>query len=242
MSEVFQEIQVEKVSEKIADQLAALIKDGKLMPGDKLPSERQLIDLLGVGRSSLREALNRLEILGYVEIKKRKGIYVKSIGKTLQLDPLKKVIEDDLNKIIQLYEIRSDIEQANAFQAALNRSEENIEEMKKNLEGLNPSSGTLPHFSWNEDQQFHCSIARATQNIFRIHVLLNIFDFSRDLIQAVIENFGNVKDNLATLKSHHYAILEAIENKDPVQAQKIMKEHLAWTNQQFVFYFNNNPS
>ena len=75
MENLFKAVHVDKVTDKIVDQLEDLIKEGKLAPGNRLPSERQLIDILGVGRSSLREALNKLEAMGYVEIKKRKGIF-----------------------------------------------------------------------------------------------------------------------------------------------------------------------
>ena len=237
MTDVFQEIRIEKVSDKIADQLAELIKDGKLAPGDKLPSERQLIELMGVGRSSLREALNRLEILGYVEIKKRKGIYVKSISPGLHLDPLRKVIQDDLQKIVQLYEVRSDIEQANAYKAALNRSDQDLTEMKNTLAGMDPD-GENPHFSWKGDRAFHCAIARATGNIFRIHVLMNIFDFSKDLIQPIIEDFGNTKESMTILWEQHMSLIRAIEDRDADRAQEMMKIHLEGTNQQFICYFN----
>ena len=241
MNDVFQEIKIKKVSDKIADQLTELIKAGKLAPGDRLPSERQLIELMGVGRSSLREALNRLEILGYVEIRKRKGIFVKSISPGLHLDPLQKVIQDDLQKIIQLYEVRSDIEQANTYHAALNRTDQDLAEMRACLEGMNPA-GTAPYFSWENDRAFHCAIARATGNIFRIHVLMNIFDFSRELIQSVIEDFGNTRENLTVLWEQHMSLVEAIEKKDADQARKMMNTHLEGTNQQFVLYFNRSNS
>ena len=58
METVFKEVRVEKVSDKIVTQLIDLITEGQLLPGEKLPSERRLTDLFGVGRSSLREALN----------------------------------------------------------------------------------------------------------------------------------------------------------------------------------------
>lgn len=239
MEDVFQEVHIEKVSDKIADQLTMLIKDGKLVPGDRLPSERELIKILGVGRSSLREALNRLEILGYVEIRKRKGIFVKSISSTIQLDPLKQVLEENLDKIIQLYDVRGDIEQANAYHAAVNRTDENINELNICLEAMDQNSENA--FSWKKDQAFHTAVARSSNNIFRIHVLINILDFSRDLIQPIIEQFGNAEDNLSVIKKQHSDIVKAIVGKNPEKARKCMKTHLAWTNQQFIHYFNTTP-
>ena len=103
MEHLFKEVQVDKIADKIVDQLENLIKEGQLAPGNKLPSERQLIDMLGVGRSSLKEALNKLEVMGYVEIKTRKGIYVKSIDSTLQLDPMRRIIQKDNAVFVLLY-------------------------------------------------------------------------------------------------------------------------------------------
>lgn len=234
---VFREVQIEKVSDKIADQLTALIKDGKLVPGDRLPSERELIKILGVGRSSLREALNRLEILGYVQIVKRKGIFVKSISSAVQLDPLKQVVEESLEKIIQLYDVRGDLEQANAYQAAIHRTDDNIQELNDCLDSMGMKDANQP-FTWKKDQAFHTAVARSSNNIFRIHVLINILDFSKDLIRPVIERFGNTKNNFNLIRQQHADIVEAIVHQKPEQAQENMKTHLDWTNQQFIDYFN----
>jgi GntR family transcriptional repressor for pyruvate dehydrogenase complex len=236
MSHIFKEVRVEKVSDKIADQLELLIKEGKLGPGDKLPSERELINILGVGRSSLREALNKLETLGYVEIKKRKGIFVKSINSSLQLDPLKKMMQEDLHKIVQLYEVRGDIEQANAHAAALKRNEKDLDEIQKCLKDFESQKGIF-HFSWERDQAFHCAIARASHNFFRIHVIMNIFDFTKEFIQPIIEGFANTKNNLSIITQQHVSIFKAIEEKDADGARQKMKEHLAWTNKIFLDNF-----
>ncbi len=233
MKDIFQEVQVEKVSDKITDQLELLIKEGKLAPGDKLPSERELIGILGVGRSSLREALNKLETLGYVEIKKRKGIFVKSINSTLQLDPLKTMVGKDLDLLLQLYEVRGDVEQANAYAAAKRRTAKDLVDMRKCLDDFRSSQGVL-HFSWERDQAFHCAVARASHNFFRIHVIMSIFNFSKEFIQPVIEELANAEDNLSVIDQQHELILKAIEDKDPDGARQEMKKHLIWTNRKFI--------
>ncbi|MEH0018379.1 MAG: FadR/GntR family transcriptional regulator [Desulfobacter sp.] len=238
MKEVFQEIRVDKVSDKVAEQLENLIKDGKLTPGDKLPGERELIDILGVGRSSLREALNKLHTLGYVDIVKRKGVFVKSIDSAIQLDPLRQMVTDDLNKIIQLYDVRRDIEQANAFTAAKERTDKDIDEIEACLGDLEFNGSQGSTFSWAYDQTFHCAIARATQNIFRIQVILNIFDFTRAFIRPVIEELAGADDNALTIARQHQAIFQAVKDQNPDAARRKMGEHLSWTNRQFIDYFN----
>jgi len=230
---LIQEIHVEKVSDKIVEQLEQLIKEGKVLPGNKLPSERQLIDMLGVGRSSLREAISRLEMMGYVEIKKRKGIYVKSMESTLRLDPLKKLLQDDKIKIIQLYEIRSDLEEASAYAAAQQRSEQDLETIMHCHEEFESKSGEK-RFSWELDQALHSSIAQASHNYFRIHAINNIFDFSKEFIRPFIEGFAKSPENSSIIIQQHKSIIEAIQNKNAEEAKKQMKLHLAWTNIQLV--------
>lgn len=238
MKDVFQEVQVDKVSDKIAEQLENLIKDGKLVPGDKLPSERELINILGVGRSSLREALNKLHTLGYVEIVKRKGIFVKSIDSTIQLDPLRKMVTDDIHKIVQLYEVRRDLEQANAYTAALERTEQDLADIQASLGKFDSPAPGTPSFSWDHDQDFHCAVARATHNIFRIQVILNIFNFTKDFIQPIIEELMQYGNNPSIIAEQHAAIFEAIKNRQADDAKQKMGQHLSWTNRKFVEHFN----
>lgn len=235
MDALFQEVQVEKVSEKIVEQLCALIQEGRLTPGNKLPSERQLIDMLGVGRSSLREALNKLETLGYVEIRKRKGIFVKSIDSTLQLDPLKKMLQADQIKIVQLYEVRSDIEQASASAAATERNSADLKEIRRCLADFEAKTeaGGL-QFSYERDLAFHCAVARASHNLFRVHVTLNILDFAKEFIQPILEDFAGSDAHTATIVSQHRGIFEAIQEKDARLARDCMREHLDWTNQKLI--------
>lgn len=241
MKHLFKEVQIDKVTDKIVSQLESLIIDGQIAPGEKLPSERQLIEMLGVGRSSLREALNKLEVMGYVEIKKRKGIFVKSIDSALQLDPLKRIITEDKNSIVQLYEIRSDIEQSSAYEAAKKRDGADLDEIRRCLNDFETSKGDVL-FTWELDLAFHAAIARASHNFFRLHVIMNIFDFSKEFIQPIIEGFADTPDNAEAISRQHNALFEAIKDRRPEDARKRMKEHLDWTNRRLVEHFEKAGS
>lgn len=229
MEFVFEEIKVDKVSDKISDQIIKLIIDGKLKPGDKLPGERQLIEMLGVGRSSLREALNRLETLGYIDIHKRRGIFVKSIDSTLELGPLKNLIQGDVRKIVQLYEIRQDIEQASAYKAAQQRTAQDLDKIKSSLEEFHGRAGDL-EFSWEADQAFHIAIAQAAHNFLRVHVLSNIFDFAEEFLKPALETAARDGLILAAIVQQHEMIYQAIRQNNAEQARARMDEHLQWTN------------
>ncbi|WP_163336297.1 FadR/GntR family transcriptional regulator [Desulfopila sp. IMCC35008] len=236
MDAVFKEVKVEKVSDKIVNQLIDLITEGKLLPGEKLPSERRLTDLFGVGRSSLREALNTLETLGFIEIKKRKGNYVKNMDGAVALNPLKKIMQVDQKRIVELYEVRRSIEQSSAREAAENRTGEDLAAMHKALHLFNHSAEKLV-FSWDDEIAFHLAIARASHNFLRLHTLKSIFDFAREFLEPVLHGFICSEERMNTVFSQHTAIYEAIEAQDKDLSRHLMREHLFGTNKKLSDFF-----
>ncbi len=237
MDAVFKEVRVEKVSDKIVNQLIELITEGRLLPGEKLPSERRLTELFSVGRSSLREALNTLETLGFIEIKKRKGNYVKNVDAAVSLSPLKKIMQVDQKRIVELYEVRRSIEQSSAREAAEMRTEEDLEAIYQALQQFKQPSGKNP-FSWENEIAFHLAIARASHNFLRLHTLKSIFDFAREFLEPVLHGFICSEDRLTTVLEQHIAIYEAIKVQDAELARCLMREHLFGTNKRLSDFFN----
>lgn len=236
METVFKEVRVEKVSDKIVTQLIDLITEGQLLPGEKLPSERRLTDLFGVGRSSLREALNTLETLGFIEIKKRKGNYVKSMDSAMPLNPLKKIMQVDQKRIVELYEVRRSIEQSSAREAAERRTEEDLAVILDAINKFKQPTGDRG-FSWENEIAFHLAIARASHNFLRLHTLKSIFDFAREFLEPVLHGFICNDERISTVLAQHDAIYEAINAKDSEGARQMMREHLFGTNQRLTDFF-----
>ena len=236
MDAVFKEVRVEKVSDKIVTQLIDLITEGQLLPGEKLPSERRLTELFGVGRSSLREALNTLETLGFIEIQKRKGNYVKSMDSAMPLNPLKKIMQADQRRIVELYEVRRSIEQSSAREAAERRTEEDLQAIRSALDNFRTPSGELA-FHWDNEISFHLAIARASHNFLRLHTLKSIFDFAREFLEPVLHGFICSDERINTVMHQHEAIYEVIKARDPEGARQMMREHLFGTNQRLLEFF-----
>lgn len=236
MDAVFKEVRVEKVSDKIVTQLIDLITDGQLLPGEQLPSERRLTELFGVGRSSLREALNTLETLGFIEIKKRKGNYVKSVDSAMPLNPLKKIMQVDQKRIVELYEVRRSIEQSSAREAAENRSEEDLAAIHGALVKFKEPASELS-FSWENEIAFHLAIARASHNFLRLHTLKSIFDFAREFLEPVLHGFICNEARIKTVLEQHETIYGAIRMQDSELARRMMREHLIGTNQRLADFF-----
>ena len=89
---LFKEIKPKRLSDEISEQIKQLIFQGKLKPGDKLPPERELAEHFNVGRPCLREALNRLRAIGFLDVKKQNGYYVRSASDEM-VGPLKGITE-----------------------------------------------------------------------------------------------------------------------------------------------------
>ena len=130
---MFKSIKRSRVSDEVANQIKNLISDGQLKPGDRLPPERELIKQFGVSRPSLREALNALVTMGFLEIKQSKRTFVKSVASERMEDPLSFLIKTDTQKIFDLIEVRKAMEAWGATQAARGL-------LKKISNDWNPSS------------------------------------------------------------------------------------------------------
>ena len=234
---VFKKIKLQKISEEIAEQIRNLIKDGKLQPGEKLPPERAFSEMLGVGRSSLREAINILETQGFVEIKKRQGLYIRSLGTSIISDPLRQILEEDKNQLIQLYEVRKDIEMASAYAAASHRTTADLEKMKQPIENMKAGMKTFS-LKLSDDLNFHLAIAQSGNNIFRSHILKNIFDISRENLSYVRDTITSEKKYISSLLKQHRDIYTAIEKKEPTTARDKMAEHLVWVEKKWNLFID----
>lgn len=231
MHHPFSAIRQSKVSDDIVDQIKDLIRNGHLKPGEKLPSERQLATTLEVGRSSLREAINSLSMMGLVEVRQRKGIYVGTVSTPLVTDPLRQLMADNPETFAHLYDIRIDIEVASAMAAAENRTEKQLEIIGACLKDMKNNQGENVYGTEN-DLRFHLTIAEATDNFIRVHIVKEIFDLAIDYIDSALKKLAAKQDNINTIYLQHAAIYEAIADKDRAAAGAAMKAHLEWIKSQ----------
>jgi len=167
----FQPIKPKKISSQIAEQIRSSILAGEFSPGDKLPPERELAELFGVSRPSVREALNLLASSGLVESYQGGGTVVKSLVELATGNPLSEMIKGEQARALDVIEVRKSMEAWTAYYAAkralpedLRKLEQIVVEMERNLEGMKPSQDL--------DANFHVVIAQATHNVvwlFRCH-------------------------------------------------------------------------
>ena len=232
---LFQPIKPKKVSSQIAEQIRSSILAGDFSPGDKLPPERELAEMFGVSRPSVREALNVLASSGLVMSYQGGGTVVMSLVETSSGNPLSELIRVEQERALDVIEVRKGLESWTAFYAAeralpedLRRMEEIVSAMKRNLEGLSPSEDL--------DANLHIVIARATHNIVWLHLMQSLFDAMKEFQQGVWRAVYLTGEDHHLLYDHHRIIVEAIKARNAEAARDAMLTHLTFAEQRSNAY------
>ncbi|WP_081816585.1 FadR/GntR family transcriptional regulator [Fodinicurvata fenggangensis] len=220
----FQEIRRERVSERVAQELTRLIANGKLAPGERLPGERQLADMLGVSRVSVRAALQELKARGFLSAVQGGGTRV--VGMAEELDSgLISLLRADQRNLNDLAEMRANLEVWAARRAARNASENQVCEIEEAYRSMADAS-RAPRHKAEDDLRFHLAIAQASGSAVYLHLmsvlgntLEKMFSFHRYALYATPEDDARFLD-------HHRRIAEAIRARDEDAAAGAMAEHL----------------
>ncbi len=221
------------LSQKIADEIITYIIDNNLKTGEKLPNEQALSELLGAGRSSIREAMKQLETRNIVDIRQGSGTYV-SEKKGVLDDPFGLIFVNDKKKLAKdMLEVRFMIEPKVAALAASNSTDEEVEELKKVCERVeklirNGEDHTL------EDINMHTIIARNSHNII-VPRLIPVINSSIKLFISLTDR--SLKDE--TIMSHR-EIVNAIAAHDETAAHDAMYLHLVYNRRRIAELIKNS--
>jgi len=210
---------------KIVKQVLDLIKEGKLKPGDKLPSERILTEKFGASRPSLREALSALEILGVIESRGGKGNFIKNDLKSPSYEEKIKELGEEQSPF-ELLEVRKVIETETASLAARRATKEDIENMEKLINKIKEAPAEISQ-ALDLDYEFHLSIAKATHNSLFAQIMIYLMEGLREnLWRNTIRKTWGIPGQPHRCIREHTAIFSAIKNRDSKSAKKKMYEHL----------------
>ena len=220
---LFSPIKSSKLSDEVYNQIVSLISSGKLNPGDKIPSERELAVDLRISRQSIREALNRAEVMGLVEVRQGEGSFILSSVKKSLKPPLTLIIEKEAERIFDFLEIRKLVEGWCAEKAAIEATEEELENMAGILDEM--KKVVSKDKQWEElDLNLHLSFAKATHNVIAVHIMEALksnfkpfFRFTKSMPSS---------EKMDILWQHHYEIFKAIKQRDPETSKKKVIDHL----------------
>jgi GntR family transcriptional regulator, transcriptional repressor for pyruvate dehydrogenase complex len=216
----FEVVRRNKVYEEVARQIERLILK-RLQPGDKLPSERELAETLKVSRSSIRDAIRSLELVGMVEPRQGTGTIVREVTSESVVNSLAGAIKLRREQVSELLDFRRMLEPPLSARAATHATDEDIAEMEEILD-RQTARQRQGEPAVNEDAEFHYSIALASGNRVVLKVLDILMDLLRDTRERSLQVDGRSQRSLAG----HRRILAAIKRHDAEAARDAMRRHI----------------
>jgi GntR family transcriptional repressor for pyruvate dehydrogenase complex len=210
------------VSERVADEIMRFIDSEELKPEDRLPAERELVELLGVSRPSVREGVKFLEARGYLTVRRGQGVFIQ---KPPFSEGLRHGIGDAELTINHLFDMREALEVPAAGWAArigdvaaLDRVEEALHELNEHAAAAEKDWTLLQDL----DVRFHMRIAAAAENPFLDQTLGVLNDLLREGMRSTIQVPGRLEKS----RRDHEAILDALRRGDENAARTAARRHI----------------
>lgn len=210
-----------RIYEDIVRQVKALIADGHLKSGDRLPPERDLAERFRVSRTSVREALRSLQSRGLIEIRAGEGAFVRDVSVEALIEPLALVILPYREAVGELFEARRLLEPDIAAMAARRATREELAEMERILaeQAREVAHGRT---GMAQDSALHAAIAAAAHNRAIVRIVNALVDLLAQSREESLQTPGRPR------RSHqdHRRILAAIRRRDEAGARRAMLNHL----------------
>ena len=228
---MFDKVVKSTVPGQVIEQIKELLVKGELKRGDRLPPERQLADMLGVSRPSLREALRALEYAGMLETRVGEGIFVAD-GDSIMMNNLLMLHLIKQYALEEMIEVRKVLETSNVRFAVLRARGEDLDAYPRTLdedlaalkEILEQSRGQIANKAAfiKSDYAFHQAIAVASGN----SILATMLQTMRTMMSDFNSQLLTSQEGRQQVYAHHKKIVEAILNRDEKAAQDAMFLHL----------------
>ncbi len=204
-----------------------MLSNGELKCGDKLPSERKMTDMFHLSRTSVREALRSLEMMGIVEKRHGEGNYIVDNAENSMIDVLSIMLIMNKGTMDDFMEFRKWIELGAIKNVIEYSSNEEIHQLRAYLKGY--ENHQTVYDRTQQDIAFHKAIVSLSKNPFFIYIF-NAFSVlaSTHLEQMLNELTSNGKDSkqVNSIHQEHLDLLSAIEARDYKQAEKIVVSHI----------------
>lgn len=214
------------LAQGVVENITASIHGGALKTGEKLPTEAVIMELHGVSRTVVREAISHLQAAGLVQTRHGIGTFV------LAPAPASRRISSDtvrtIGDVLAILELRISLETEAAWLAASRRSDEQAAEMGAALQRLQAGAGKSGG-SVESDVQFHLLIAQATGNRYFVDILSELGNtiIPRARLNSAQLAHDDPAAYLERVNREHEDIYRAILRKDPEAARAAMRTHLS---------------
>ncbi|WP_459479967.1 FadR/GntR family transcriptional regulator [Clostridium saccharoperbutylacetonicum] len=212
-----------KVYDQVIDDIKNKIKSGEIKKGDRLPSEREMSEALGVSRTSIREAIRALEVIGLVESRRGAGNYIKTNFEDSLFEPLSVMFMLQESSPREMFDVRESLELQCARLSAKNIQDNELALLAAILDRMYLAENEEE--SLELDIKFHYLVAKASRNV----LLINVLEVISQLMDEFIKKFrmqilyvGNTKESLLEI---HENLFRALKSRDEAKVYNAMKEH-----------------
>ncbi len=224
MEPMLRPVKAKRISDQVFEQLRELIYRGQLKPGEQLTPERELAELLGVSRTSVRNAINRLICMGLLEQRQGRGTFVRTPDYH-QNNPLALALSTQESTLEDLLEVRMGLECHAAALAALRADDKDIRLLRQNVAEMQEEvkSGRL---GTEADVGFHMAVSYATRNPAQVQVMKNFSDFLFYAIRQSRVQLYEEPLEIEKILQQHKEILHCIEHQEAEKAYHAMRRHI----------------
>ena len=215
-------VQIKKanIGEQVYTQIKNQILNREWKPGEKIPSENQLIELLGVSRGTIRQAVQRLAGEGLISTRQGEGSFVQPGGLDTYFQTSVPLFTIGTEEMAQIFEFRRMLEVGISELAARKITDADLERLEENYQLMQQQVGSAQLFV-HTDLEFHKLICGCTRNTLATQIFNSYEELLEPSIQYMVHAVG-VDDGV----KYHGLILDALRTRDPQRTRALMEEHL----------------
>ena len=228
----FQPVEPEKLSSAVIRQIEGLILRGILRPGERLPSERELSERLGVSRPSLREAIAALQEDGLLASKAGAGIFVADVLGSAFSPALTRLFARNDEAVFDYLSFRRDMEALAAERAARFGSDTDLQVIDAVFRKMQEAHAKrAPDIEAQLDADFHLAIIEASHNVIMLHMMRSMYQLLREGVFYNRQIIFKQRTTRDTLLTQHAKINAALQARDPLGARAAVVDHLTFVEQ-----------
>ncbi|MEY3309512.1 MAG: Pyruvate dehydrogenase complex repressor [Pseudomonadota bacterium] len=225
----FQRVEQEKLAQSVVRQIELLILRGILRPGERLPSERDLSERLGVSRPSLREALGDLQLRGLLTSRAGAGVFVADVLGSAFSDALVQLFATHDEAVFDYIAFRRDMEGLAAERAARLASDIDLQVIDSIFRKMEQADKRrAPEDEAELDAGFHMAIIEASHNVVMLHMMRSMFQLLREGVFYNRQVIFRQRTTREALLHQHQVINQALQARDPEGARAAVEAHLTF--------------
>ena len=220
----FTSLKTQRLSDGAVEQIMKLVQSGRLAPGAKLPSERQIVGQLDVSRTSYREAVRILETMGVLKVIPGRGTWIMEKPTWAATNLGTGWLATNERDVFELLEVRDALDVKAVALAALRGTDAQFEQIQRQLDYIRTVVGTGGVAQiLDADTDFHAAIAEASGNRVLKDALASVYESLMDTRRAMV----CIPGRLRRMETEHRVIASAVLSRDPEAASRTMAQHAA---------------